>query len=70
MSSSYLEAAAARTVDADGGSNPRQKIAVLSEKVIDTNPYSRLMCALCRSELPWPWEAKVGVKSPSMQAAN
>ena len=26
-------------------SNPRQKIAVLSEKVVDSNPYSRLMCA-------------------------
>lgn len=26
-------------------SNPRAKVAELSEKVVDTNPYSRLMCA-------------------------
>ena len=25
--------------------NQRAKVAVLSEKVVDTNPYSRLMCA-------------------------
>jgi len=28
---------------ASTGSNPRQKISVLSEKVVDSNPYSRLM---------------------------
>ena len=29
----------------DEASNPRAKVAELSEKVVDTNPYSRLMCA-------------------------
>ena len=47
MSDSFLTSAQSRTADAaDGGSsNPRQKIATLSDKVIDTNPYSRLMYA-------------------------
>jgi len=44
MSASFLTAIADRTADAAaGGSNPRQKISVLSEKVVDSNPYSRLM---------------------------
>ena len=31
--------------DSSGGaSGVRQKVDVLSEKVVDTNPYSRLMC--------------------------
>ena len=29
----------------DDASNPRAKVSELSEKVVDTNPYSRLMCA-------------------------
>ena len=48
MSATFLSAAAQRTADApvgDGSANPRQKITVLSEKVVDSNPYSRLMCA-------------------------
>ena len=49
MSESFLAAAAARSDDgptpAASATNPRGKIAVLSEKVVDTNPYSRLMCA-------------------------
>lgn len=45
MSASFLSIAAVRMEDAGstGGSNPRQKIAQLSEKVVDSNPYSRLM---------------------------
>lgn len=48
MSGSFLAAAAVRTSDSDsteGSSNPRQKVTQLSEKVVDTNPYSRLMYA-------------------------
>jgi hypothetical protein len=44
MSDSFLSAVAERKADAPTDSNPRQKIAVLSEKVVDSNPYSRLMC--------------------------
>uniref|UniRef100_A0A7S4F8K6 Ubiquitin-like modifier-activating enzyme 5 n=1 Tax=Chrysotila carterae TaxID=13221 RepID=A0A7S4F8K6_CHRCT len=48
MSASFLQAAERRSADAElssmgKGSNPREKISVLSDKVIDTNPYSRLM---------------------------
>jgi len=43
MSDSFLSAVAERKADAPTDSNPRQKIAVLSEKVVDSNPYSRLM---------------------------
>ena len=32
-------------VNEDDASNPRAKVSELSEKVVDTNPYSRLMCA-------------------------
>ena len=48
MSDSFLAAAQSRSDDSPSvpvDSNPRQKIAVLSEKVVDSNPYSRLMCA-------------------------
>lgn len=31
--------------DADDALNPRAKVSELSAKVVDTNPYSRLMCA-------------------------
>ena len=34
-----------RMADADDASNPRAKVSELSAKVVDTNPYSRLMCA-------------------------
>lgn len=34
-----------RMADADDASNPRAKVSELSSKVVDTNPYSRLMCA-------------------------
>jgi hypothetical protein len=38
--------APAEANDAEGaGDNPRQKIQQLSDKVVDSNPYSRLMCA-------------------------
>jgi len=45
MSSSFLAMAEERSSDSLSGtsSNPRQKISVLSEKVVDSNPYSRLM---------------------------
>ncbi|KAL1529456.1 hypothetical protein AB1Y20_000403 [Prymnesium parvum] len=44
MSSSYLEATSLREEDAGPpGDNPRRKIAQLSDKVVDSNPYSRLM---------------------------
>lgn len=51
MSSSFLSQAAARTEDASLAAattapSGRQKIAVLSDKVVDSNPYSRLMCVL------------------------
>ncbi|KAL3930399.1 MAG: hypothetical protein SGPRY_001555 [Prymnesium sp.] len=41
MSSSYLQAVSARA--SEESSNPRKKISQLSDKVVDTNPYSRLM---------------------------
>ena len=41
-STSVMSSAAANEDDA---SNPRAKVSELSEKVVDTNPYSRLMCA-------------------------
>ena len=48
MSDSFLAMAMSRASDsASTGSNPRQKISVLSEKVVDSNPYSRLMCVPC-----------------------
>lgn len=45
MSSSFLRAASTRSTDAGGGLKPtyRQKVSELSEKVVDSNPYSRLM---------------------------
>ena len=46
MSASYLDAAALREEDSSSsGSNVRKKVAQLSDKVVDSNPYSRLMCA-------------------------
>ena len=45
MSASYLEAIALREEDSNAGANPRKKITQLSDKVVDSNPYSRLMCA-------------------------
>ena len=39
------EHTASRMADADDASNPRAKVSELSSKVVDTNPYSRLMCA-------------------------
>ena len=50
MSTTFLNAAETRKADSpvpvgDGSANPRQKITELSEKVVDSNPYSRLMCA-------------------------
>ena len=48
MSESFLAAAAQRSSEASIPVVPatagRTKIAVLSDKVVDTNPYSRLMC--------------------------
>ena len=51
MSTTFLNAAETRKADSpvpvgDGSANPRQKITELSEKVVDSNPYSRLMCGL------------------------
>merc|ERR1719498_1529496 len=49
MSSSFLEMARSRSMDfgesgaQPGSSKPRQKVAQLSDKVVDSNPYSRLM---------------------------
>ena len=47
MSATYLSAMLARASDVGmagvAGSN-RQKIVELSDKVVDSNPYSRLMC--------------------------
>ena len=46
MSSSFLNAASTRSDDSSPGGNPhRQKVTQLSEKVVDSNPYSRLMYA-------------------------
>ena len=47
MSDSFLGAAELRRADSGlDASNPRSKVAVLSEQVVDSNPYSRLMCGL------------------------
>ena len=42
MSASFLAAANER---AGAPASGRQKVDKLSDKVVDTNPYSRLMCA-------------------------
>ena len=53
MSDSFLGAAELRRADSGlDASNPRSKVAVLSEQVVDSNPYSRLMCGLRQPTAP------------------
>ena len=43
--STRLHVMSSAAANEDDASNPRAKVSELSEKVVDTNPYSRLMCA-------------------------
>ena len=43
--SEHITHCSSRMADPDDASNPRAKVSELSSKVVDTNPYSRLMCA-------------------------